>query len=70
MKAKQVTGFVITQKELQHIMRQSCELNKINDNAEIHFLIEDGVMTVSHYDSKGKATEAQPEEPVNNAQGH
>lgn len=42
MSNTQKTTITLTQKQLQNIMRESCELNKINDDAPICFTVDKG----------------------------
>lgn len=67
MSNTQKTTITLTQKQLQNIMRESCELNKINDDAPICFTVDKGELTISHPPHVRQTT---PEEPVNDALGH
>lgn len=67
MNVQQSTQITFTQKQLQNIMRESCMLNAIDNNALITVRIENGNVTVSH---PPHVVEIAPEEPVNNKDGH
>ena len=67
MSPQQITIIRFTQKQLQNIMRESCELNGINDNAIIQISIDTGSVTISH---PPHVLEPMPEEPVNDANCH
>jgi hypothetical protein len=70
MDTKQVTVVIFTQREIRNIFRESCHLNGGNDNARIQITIEDGVPRVSHPDNDHIEHVIEPEEPVNDKNGH
>lgn len=67
MTTQQITHLTFSQKELQNIMRESCQLNGIDDKAPICITIDMGEVKVSHPPHVITPT---PEEPVNDASGH
>lgn len=60
----QTTNFSFTQRELQNIMKESCQLNGgINDNAIICIEITNGDINISH--PRAKATDAECKQTSN-----